>query len=124
MPIQGLLTVKELSSYLGISPYTVYKLKKRREIPFIKQNGIGLRFHREDIDEWRKSRTVKPTPRVDNSINALTLPPGYGKRRRDDKPGGICEMPKGTSKTRHNFGYGAIYLRKTETMGFRGYIDS
>lgn len=62
------LSTNELSDYLGISKWSLYKLVQRRNIPFIpiviegrKNNGKSLvRFDTREIDKWMKKRSVNP----------------------------------------------------------------
>lgn len=49
---QSLLTVKDLSSCLGLHPNSIYKLVEKGEIPFIKRKGLGIRFKKEEIEKW------------------------------------------------------------------------
>jgi excisionase family DNA binding protein len=123
MQSQGLFSVKQVTCYLGVSPCSVYRGIKNREIPFIKRRGLGIRFRREAIDQWLEKSSKKDIPKIDTYAFPLTLPPGCGKRQRNDNPGGSGEMPKGKSKTRYNFGYGAIYSRTTREGNVRWYLD-
>jgi|GEM_PF-153251 excisionase family DNA binding protein len=118
---QGLLTVKELSSYLGVSPCTVYRMAEKGEIPLIRCQGLGLRFKVEDIDVWLEKRKNRPLPQFD--IAGLTMPPGNTIKESHGQTGGTGEMAKAKSKTRFNFGYGAIYQRKTRDGRIRWYLD-
>jgi excisionase family DNA binding protein len=120
---QGLLTVKELSSYLEVSTCTVYRLVECDAIPFIRRQGLGIRFRKEDIDEWLEKSTSKPVPDLDTLGLVLTLPPKRPINGSHGKKGGIGEMAKAKSKTRHNFGFGAIYQRKTKKGNIRWYLD-
>lgn len=52
------MDVEELSAYLGISKWLIYKYIKRREIPFI-PFGRLVRFDRWAIDKWAEKRTVR-----------------------------------------------------------------
>jgi len=45
---QRLLSVKEVASYLGVSPCTVYRWVERQEIPIFKRKGLGIRFRKEE----------------------------------------------------------------------------
>lgn len=78
MPERALLSVKELSSYLSLSPCAVYRLVEKQEIPFIRRRGMGLRFRREAVDEWLEKSARKPFEKsiqhVDNKRNMLTNP--------------------------------------------------
>jgi excisionase family DNA binding protein len=123
MQTQGLLTVKELSSYLGVSPCTVRRWVKNREIPFIRRKGLGIRFKREDIDKWLDSNSSQPlleTLLLEKCLKASLTSPSWGDRNAS---GGARAMPKGKSKARHNFGFGAIYQRKTKQGNVRWYLD-
>jgi len=51
-----IVTVKELSRYLHISPSTVYRLLRREELPAFKV-GNRWRFEVSKIDEWRLARS-------------------------------------------------------------------
>ena len=46
------LTVRELSEYLGVHPSTIYRLVKQRIIPAFRI-GSDWRFNIETIDRWR-----------------------------------------------------------------------
>jgi excisionase family DNA binding protein len=50
--MQKLLTVKETAAYLNVHEMTVRKMMSKREIPFIKKKGIGIRIRIEDLDTW------------------------------------------------------------------------
>jgi len=57
-----LLTVKEMASLLQIHPNTIYQWVEKTEVPFIRLgNGkkSGIRFRKNDIDEWLEKRTSK-----------------------------------------------------------------
>jgi len=45
------LTVPQLAEYLGCHPSTIYRLVKRRQIPFFKI-GADYRFNLEAINKW------------------------------------------------------------------------
>lgn len=47
-----ILTVKELSEYLGVHTSTVYRLLKHGALPAFRV-GSDWRFNVEQIDEWR-----------------------------------------------------------------------
>jgi len=55
-----LLTVEDLAQLINVHPQTVYKLIYCRRIPFIKKQGIGYRFKREDIERWLAEDTSMP----------------------------------------------------------------
>lgn len=46
-----LLSLKELSKYVGVSKATIYRYIKGRKIPAIKVGRLW-KFRKEKIDEW------------------------------------------------------------------------
>ena len=59
MVSSDLMTTKELSEYLQLDRRTIYKLLKSGDIP---ANRVGhqWRFFRSDIDDWIRSKQVRP----------------------------------------------------------------
>ncbi len=59
MVSSDLMTTKELSEYLQLDRMTIYKLLKAGDIP---ANRVGhqWRFFRKDIDDWIRSKQVRP----------------------------------------------------------------
>jgi integrase len=96
---------------------------KRAGIPCIRPQGRDIRFEKGDIDEWLEKRKAKPLPQLVLPPRALTLPPVCHIKGSHGKTGGTGEMAKANSKTRYNFGYGAIYQRKTSDGRIRWYLD-
>lgn len=58
LPMQKLMSVKELAEYLDLSQRTIYNMIGRDEIPFIKIGG-QYRFKRNQIDEWLEQESRK-----------------------------------------------------------------
>ena len=54
MPMEEVLTLEELASYLKVSKSTLYKLVQSRAVPGHKV-GRHWRFRRETIDRWLDS---------------------------------------------------------------------
>lgn len=52
------MDVEELSAYLGVSKWLIYKYIKHREIPFI-PFGRLVRFDRWAIEKWAEKRMVR-----------------------------------------------------------------
>jgi excisionase family DNA binding protein len=47
------LTLEQAAGYMGFSRDSLYKLTAARAIPARKKSGgQGLRFHRDELDEW------------------------------------------------------------------------
>ena len=59
MVSSDLMTTKALSEYLQLDRMTIYKLLKSGDIP---ANRVGhqWRFFRSDIDDWIRSKQVRP----------------------------------------------------------------
>ena len=57
--ISPVLTVRDLSNYLKLSPSTVYRLLKIGQLPAFKV-GRDWRFNVETIDRWRLERQKNP----------------------------------------------------------------
>ena len=55
------MDVAELSDYLGVSRWMIYKYIENRDIPFI-PFGRLIRFDRLAIDKWAEKRTVRAAP--------------------------------------------------------------
>jgi excisionase family DNA binding protein len=114
---QPLLSVKEVSSFLKTSPSTLYRLCSSGNLPHIKK-GFGIRFKREDLENWldKDKRTASV---LDSTLKkALT----NSSPAANDRGGG-GELAKAKYKTRLNYGYGAVYIRKTKSGIARYYAD-
>jgi excisionase family DNA binding protein len=61
-PVSPWLTFEQAREYLGFSRDTLYKLTAAKAIPVRKkQDGQGLRFHRDELDHWMHAQY----PRLD-----------------------------------------------------------
>jgi excisionase family DNA binding protein len=117
----GLLAVKEAASYLGVSPFSIYRWVEQGKIPNIKLQGRGIRFKQSDLDAWLDKGRTSPLPFP--GLAGLTMPPGRTMKKSHGETGGTCEMAKAKTKSRYYFGYGAIYQRKTKQGIVRWYLD-
>jgi len=90
-------------------------MAERSEIPVIKRKGLGIKFRKEDIEEWlkegfSKSQQIRELlPKFDLSVS------GYDKillKRRTELKG----------QTRWTYGIGSVILRKTKNKEDRYYI--
>jgi len=116
--MEKLLTVSDVAEILQCHPQTVYR---NRELPYCKISGVGKRFKESEIEKYLEVKTQKPIQEIiENKRNTLINPPDYGNISIS---GGYSEMAKAKSKSRINFGYGAIYQRKTKKGKIRWYID-
>lgn len=57
-PVNELLDVKQVASYLKVTKSAIYKLTSMSVIPHYK-NGKRLYFKKSDIDEWIFSKRIK-----------------------------------------------------------------
>jgi integrase len=112
--MEKLLTVAEVAERLNCHPQTVYR---NRDLPCINIPGVGKRYRESELDKYIKQKSTFLHKNVSDH-----LPFAHGKPTLD--LGGVtCEMPKGKNKTRYNFGFGAIYQRKTKQGKIRWYLD-
>lgn len=118
---EGLLSVKGLSEYLGISPCTVYRWVEENEIPLFRLKGLGIRFKKEEVDSWLDRAKHGPRPRFD--VAGLTSPPVRIIKKPHGKTGGTDEMAQAKFKTRLKTRYGAIRERKNKDGRIRWYMD-
>jgi len=122
MTEQGLLTVKEAASYLGVHPCTVRRLEKKGDLPSIRGRGLGIRFKKDEIDSWLEKQSTRPLPSP-LDLAGLTMPPRHTMKRSHGDTGGKSEMAKAKTQSRVNFGIGAIYPRKEKAGRIRWYLD-
>ncbi|KPL19910.1 MAG: hypothetical protein AMJ92_00045 [candidate division Zixibacteria bacterium SM23_81] len=54
-----LLTIKELSEYIGYSPTSIRRMIARRQIPFVYSPGGSYRFDVRRIDQWIQEYSMK-----------------------------------------------------------------
>lgn len=54
------LTVEELAELLKVSPRTIRRIIKRKEMPVIRI-GRQLRFRRQDVDNWLDTKIIAQT---------------------------------------------------------------
>ena len=113
---QPLLSVKELSSFLSVHPKTVYKWTEQGRIPFIRVNSL-IRFNRQDIEVWQEKNKIK-------KIELFELLPRFDlSLEKYDKMLLKGRSVLGKNSKRWNYGFGAVYIRKTKQGKDRWYID-
>jgi len=58
--MRSLLTVDEVAKLLHIHPTSLRRLVSKRKIPFIKRDGIGVKFNIEKLEAWVREGEVEP----------------------------------------------------------------
>ncbi len=71
MAEEKLLTVRDVSSILGVSEKEVMDLAEKGALPAYKVGGVYLRFKREQIEEFKKN--FKPASCEDNPLFQYSL---------------------------------------------------
>jgi len=103
-----LFTVDELSKYLHLHQNTIYEKVRKNEIPFIKQNGVGLRFRKSVIDKWLEEGSYYPAQDVEiQSQIKLDSLVGYDKRS-------LRSQRVSDKMTRWRYGHGIVYRIKNQ----------
>lgn len=113
---QTLLTVKQLSSFLNVHPNTIYKWKDQGIIPFIHING-QVRFRKSELDLWLDNRSFN-SAQIGSLLPKLDLPLEAYDRMLLKGESALSKRLK-----RWNYGFGAVYIRKTKQGKERWYID-
>jgi excisionase family DNA binding protein len=113
---QPLLSIKEVSSFLSVHPKTLYKWAYEGKIPFIRVNSL-IRFNRHDIEVWQEKNKIK-------KIELFELLPRFDlSLEKYDKMLLKGRSVLGKNSKRWNYGFGAVYIRKTKQGKDRWYID-
>jgi integrase len=87
------------------------------ELPCINIPGVGKRFKESELNKYLEQKSTFLLNNTSSNLPFLPVEPMLCI-------GGVnCEMPKGKNKTRYNFGFGAIYQRKTKGGNIRWYLD-
>ena len=94
-------------------------------LPSICIPGIGKRYDRDDLKDYLDKNKHKYIPEsmqpLDYQRFTLTFSPDYGINKLNESGG--SEMAKAKTKSRFNFGNGAIYTRITKKGKIRWYLD-
>lgn len=54
------LKVKEAAEYLAVHEKSLYRACRRREVPFSKAPGIGVRIDKRELDALLERRGISP----------------------------------------------------------------
>jgi hypothetical protein len=103
--MERLLTAQQVAQILNCHPQTVYR---NRDLPCINIPGVGKRFKESELTKYLEQKSTFLYKNTSDHLPFSPVEPTL-------YIGGVnCEMPKGKTKSRYNFGYGAIYQRKTK----------
>ncbi len=58
--MRSLINVDEAAKLLHIHPTNLRRLVSKRKIPFIKREGIGVKFNPERLEAWIKEAEIEP----------------------------------------------------------------
>jgi len=56
MPLDEILTIKDVAKYLKVNERTVYRLAASKEIPAFKVGNVW-RFRKDELDQWIKQQS-------------------------------------------------------------------
>lgn len=74
-----IMTLSELSEYLGMAESYIYKLTSQKLIPYYQPLGKLLYFDRLEIEEWILSNPVHTLRDIERGANKLMLQRRRGK---------------------------------------------
>jgi excisionase family DNA binding protein len=115
---QPLLSVKEISSALSIHPKTLYKWIVSGRIPYLRINGL-LRFRKKEIEDWQDKSKSKALDFLEVLPNFDSCLEYYDKMLlKGGQRGSMTDK-----RTRWNYGFGSIYIRRTKLENNRWYVD-
>ena len=120
--MEKLLTAKEVAKILNCHPQSVYR---NQDIPRVELPGIGVRFKESDIYNLIDQRTVKPILNLTSALSPSSI--RLDNLAKFDRM--FLELQKGDGgsmskkKTRWNYGFGSVYIRKTKQGKERWYVD-
>jgi integrase len=112
--MEKLLTAAEVAGILNCHSQTVYR---NRDLPCINIPGLGKRFKESELNKYLEQKSTFLNKDYPGNLPFKSAEPILSLG------GDTCEMPKGKNKTRYNFGFGAIYQRKTKSGKIRWYLD-
>jgi excisionase family DNA binding protein len=124
--MERLLTVKETAEILQCHPKTIYR---NIDIPSLEIPGVGVRIKKSDLESFINQRTPRehslmrlPDPLNSSKPFILTDLAVFDRLYLKSNKGGNCGSMSG-KKTRWNYGFGTVYVRKTKHGNERWYVD-
>ena len=121
--MKKLLTVQEVAEMLHCHPQSIYRNK---ELPYIKIPGVGIRYKESELNKYIEQKSIKTHSLIAplnpaKSFNLTNLDE-FDKIYLQKNKGGISGSMNG-KKTRWNYGFGSVYIRKTKQGKVRWYAD-
>ena len=77
------MTVDEVAEYLRLNRETIVRKARKRELPAVKVGYRSYRFHRDQIDEYLRAKTLALTGKLESK------PPEGGRIELKSYPLGI-----------------------------------
>jgi len=102
------MTVKEVAEYLKTHPQSIYALIRDKKIRHYPLEGIGIRFRRDEVDEWAKQQACPCIPK-----EYLISFEKENKIKLEDEEEKI-KNPEMEMAKRYKCAYGSISVRKTK----------
>ncbi len=117
-----LLTPAETADRLNCCVQTVYRNKN---LPRAALPGVGVRFKESDLESFIEQNTIKAQVILGPPVSPLSVSlenlAEFDRMFLKSTKGESGSMSK--KKTRWNYGFGSIYLRKTKQGNDRWYVD-
>jgi len=109
--VQGYITVAQAAEILHVHPVSIYKLIQADKIPYYRIPGVGIRFKKEELEQWSKTYSHKNLltseilPKSDSSLDI-----SLGKFNK------VWLMRRSESMgiTRWSYPVGSVLMRKTQ----------
>lgn len=58
--MRNLLNVSEASKLLNVHPTNLRRMVSKKKIPFIKREGLGVKFSPDRLEAWLKEGSYEP----------------------------------------------------------------
>lgn len=70
------LTIDEVSKYMGLKKSTLYRLTMNREIPCYKPTGRTVYFNRRELEEWLQSNRASTGAELNQQATTYCMKKG------------------------------------------------
>lgn len=114
--MEPLLNTRKTSEMLGVHVKTTYQWAKEGRIPHLRINGL-IRFDRREIEAWKEKNRKRDGKFFDLLPKFELSMENYDKMLLKERSA-LGKKPK-----RWNYGFGAVYERRTKKGKLRWYVD-